>query len=181
MQFNIIWLIGWELTVPESWWKSIKYIFKLRWLLALSWRKFLSYRNQSTDVLCKPMDWFLYGRDFRLKGVNVIPKMNEYTASWKFLNNHQIEMLWSFQKQLSRLVLRKRCSENMQQIYRRTPAPKCERSCGSMKGLEGFFPKIWDLTPLQLSTMDYSFQPSRLQIFCTLGSILNCIIHVLYM
>ena len=30
------------------------------------------------------------------------------------------------QKQLSRGVLRKRCSENMQQIYRRTPMPKCD-------------------------------------------------------
>ena len=29
-------------------------------------------------------------------------------------------------KQLSRGVLRKRCSENVQQIYRRTPMPKCD-------------------------------------------------------
>ena len=29
------------------------------------------------------------------------------------------------QKQLSRGVLTKRCSENMQQIYRGTPMPKC--------------------------------------------------------
>ena len=30
-----------------------------------------------------------------------------------------------FQKQPSGDVLSKRCSENMQQIYRRTPMPKC--------------------------------------------------------
>ena len=30
------------------------------------------------------------------------------------------------QKQPSRSVLIKRCSENMQQIYRRTPMPKCD-------------------------------------------------------
>ena len=30
------------------------------------------------------------------------------------------------EKQSSRGVLRKRCSENMQQIYRRTPMPKCD-------------------------------------------------------
>ena len=30
------------------------------------------------------------------------------------------------QKQLSRGVLKKRCSENMQQIYRRTPMTKCD-------------------------------------------------------
>ena len=32
------------------------------------------------------------------------------------------------QKQPSRGVLRKMCSENMQQIYRRTPMPKCDFS-----------------------------------------------------
>ena len=30
------------------------------------------------------------------------------------------------QKQLSRGVIKKRCSENMQQTYRRTPMPKCD-------------------------------------------------------
>ena len=30
------------------------------------------------------------------------------------------------QKQPSRDVLRKKCCENMQQIYRRTPVPKCD-------------------------------------------------------
>ena len=30
------------------------------------------------------------------------------------------------QKHSSRGVLEKRCSENMQQIYRRTPMPKCD-------------------------------------------------------
>ena len=33
---------------------------------------------------------------------------------------------WKIQKQPSRGVLIKRCSENMQQIYRRTPMPKCD-------------------------------------------------------
>ena len=31
-----------------------------------------------------------------------------------------------FQKQPSRGVLQKRCSENMEQIYRRTPMAKCD-------------------------------------------------------
>ena len=33
--------------------------------MALSWRSFLSNRNQSMDLLCQSMDWFLYDRDFR--------------------------------------------------------------------------------------------------------------------
>ena len=31
----------------------------------LSWRRFLSFRNQSFDLLCKSMDWFLYDRNLR--------------------------------------------------------------------------------------------------------------------
>ena len=31
--------------------------------LTLSWRRSLSYRNQSIDWLCKSMDWFLYDND----------------------------------------------------------------------------------------------------------------------
>ena len=38
---------------------------------------------------------------------------------------HKITILYLFQKQRSRGVLRKRCSENMQQVYRRAPMPKC--------------------------------------------------------
>ena len=32
----------------------------------------------------------------------------------------------NIQKQPPRGILKKRCSENMQQIYRRTPMPKCD-------------------------------------------------------
>ena len=33
--------------------------------LTLSWRSSLSYQNQSIDLLCNSMDWFLYDRDLR--------------------------------------------------------------------------------------------------------------------
>ena len=33
--------------------------------LTLSWRRPLSYRNQSTDFLCKSLDWFLYDNGLR--------------------------------------------------------------------------------------------------------------------
>ena len=39
--------------------------------LTLSWRRSLSYRNQSIDLLCKSMDWFLYDRDLCHEKVNV--------------------------------------------------------------------------------------------------------------
>ena len=41
-------------------------------VLTLSWRTSLSYRNQSINLLCKSMDWFLYGRDLRHEQVNYI-------------------------------------------------------------------------------------------------------------
>ena len=39
--------------------------------LTLSWRRPLSYRNQSTDLLCKSMDWFLYHNGLRHERVNI--------------------------------------------------------------------------------------------------------------
>ena len=33
--------------------------------LTLSWQRPLSYRNQSIDLLCKSMDWFLYDNGLR--------------------------------------------------------------------------------------------------------------------
>ena len=34
-------------------------------LLAFSWRRALSFRNQTIDLLSKSMDWFLCDRDLR--------------------------------------------------------------------------------------------------------------------
>ena len=39
--------------------------------LTLSWRRSLSYRNQSTDLPCKSIDWFLYDRDLCHEKVTV--------------------------------------------------------------------------------------------------------------
>ena len=36
------------------------------------------------------------------------------------------DIIFKLQKQPSRGALRRKCSENMQQIYRRTPMPKCD-------------------------------------------------------
>ena len=41
-------------------------------LLTLSWRRPISYRNQSADLLCKSMDWFLYDDGLQHEGVNQI-------------------------------------------------------------------------------------------------------------
>ena len=41
--------------------KSVFVLMKI--LLTLSWRRSPSYRNQSIDLLCKSIDWFLCDRD----------------------------------------------------------------------------------------------------------------------
>ena len=72
--------------------------------------------------------------------------MKVFHVSWNALETVFHEMLWKksftvypclkccfnisshyyIQKQLSRTVLKKRCSENMQHIYRRTPMLECD-------------------------------------------------------
>ena len=42
------------------------------------------------------------------------------------LHQRLLTRWWHAQKQPSGGALRKRCSENMQQIYRKTPMPKCD-------------------------------------------------------
>ena len=48
--------------------------------LFLSWRKFLSYRNQFIDLQSKSMSWFLYDRDLRHERVNRFPVLQPETA-----------------------------------------------------------------------------------------------------
>ena len=46
------------------WWHQNCFIYPwIGKLLTLSWRRFLSYRNESIDLLCISMDWFLYDND----------------------------------------------------------------------------------------------------------------------
>ena len=47
--------------------------------LTLSWRGPLSYRNQSIELLCILMDWFLYDNGFCQERVNVVSKRSRLT------------------------------------------------------------------------------------------------------
>ena len=54
-------------------WKSIPVNYtKKTSFLTLSWRRPLSYRNESTDLQCKSVDWFLYDNSLRHEKVNII-------------------------------------------------------------------------------------------------------------
>ena len=51
-----------------------KWNFSPVWL-TFSWRKHLSYWNQSVDLHFKSIDWFQYDRDLRHDSVKSIRKM----------------------------------------------------------------------------------------------------------
>ena len=70
------------------------------------------YRNQLVDLLFKLTDWFIYNGNIgvQTERLDTIITLDKYIA----------------QKQLPRDVLKKRCSEHKQQIYRKTPMAKCD-------------------------------------------------------
>ena len=57
---SFAWIISSFAKAFNTWWtlKGHRY-------LTLSWRRPLSYRNQSIDLQSKSMDWFLYDKDLR--------------------------------------------------------------------------------------------------------------------
>ena len=61
-------------------------------ILTLSWWWSLSYRNQSIDLLCKSLDWFLYDRDLRHESVNE-SKYCWFSCGVKFCFNCQFYSL----------------------------------------------------------------------------------------
>ena len=50
--------------------------------LTLSWRSPLSYRNQSIDLYCKSMDWFLYDNGLRHERVKLLLTLRLFFKSF---------------------------------------------------------------------------------------------------
>ena len=70
------------------------------------------------------MDWFLYDNGLRHERINVISITWFITYTWETVTS-VLKNSFSL-KQPFKGVLEKRCSENMQQIYRWTPMLKCD-------------------------------------------------------
>ena len=51
--------------------------------VTLSWRRSLSYRNQTIDLLNKSMGWFLYDRNLLMKELTHFPSMLRFCLPWK--------------------------------------------------------------------------------------------------
>ena len=67
-------------SVCKSAFRNLSNIFDrdvLRKLFNLSWRRSLPYRNQSIDLLCQSMDWFLYDMDLHHEGFKVKNKSSK--------------------------------------------------------------------------------------------------------
>ena len=80
--------------------KDTTYFGNICWKgkLTLSWPRPLSYRNQSTDLLCKSMDWFLYDNGLRHERVKASP--STYTMT-QLIDGEARGDSWSNEKNLS--------------------------------------------------------------------------------
>ena len=84
--------------------RSIFSYLKMDIVLILSWRRPLSYRNQSIDLLCKWMDWFLYDRASVMKELKYTASIYQQdisakTESTKVLQKHPLK--WFYKKRCS--------------------------------------------------------------------------------
>ena len=69
------------------------------------------------------------------------------------------------QKQPSRSVLRKRCSENTQQIYRWTPMPKCDFNKVALQPLNDCFKSSFWSWKVAISSFSYKHKKHFFEIF----------------
>ena len=60
--------------------------------LTLSWRRPLSYRNHSIDLLCKSMDWFLYDNGLRHEKVNHVLAWEQFSSQYIMQTNISISV-----------------------------------------------------------------------------------------
>ena len=81
-----------------------KFFALVQFSLTLSWRRPLSYRNQSIDLGSKSMDWFLYDNGLRHERVNFFI-LNHwfFTRLFHWLLS---SLLWEVETFFSKLILK---------------------------------------------------------------------------
>ena len=77
-----------------------------------------------TEIVILKIFWKLQGRYSWY--ISLFKEKLYCTCFLGMFRTFLLKHLWKVQKQPFKGVLLKRCSENMQQIYRRTPMPKCD-------------------------------------------------------
>ena len=89
------------------------WIFLCRSLpLTLSWRRPLSYRNQSIDLLYKSVDWFLYDNSLRHERVNHAFVPENFQSRWVPVNTCLLKSI----KQDLAIVSKKRYLKVLSQV-----------------------------------------------------------------
>ena len=99
------WKKGWSVSSLEQ---------KLCWFLAS-----LEWKLRPSKVSCNPVIFGCCKSMIFWAALIIVP----VSLRWLLIS---FKSPYVSQKQPSRGVFSKRCSENMQQIYRRTPMPKCD-------------------------------------------------------
>ena len=84
---RMLWPLKWENTLPKQPLNRCSSNLCMAAItkshLTLSWRRPLSYRNQSIDLLRKSMDWFLYGNDLRHERVKNVNEAVKFSKCFK--------------------------------------------------------------------------------------------------
>ena len=85
---------------PTIW--NYLFLFFLKNILTLSWRRSLSHRNQSINLLYKLIGWFLYGRDFVMKELEAFTLRYSVNKLFRKMsqNSQDISAMESFLVQL---------------------------------------------------------------------------------
>ena len=134
----------WKFSCPISLiWISIDLFSTATWvypclnphLLTLSWRGSLLNRNQSIDLLCKWMVWFLYATYFWMKELGVV-KINLSNFRKYLLSKHWISVLWTqFYRSKKVFLFYKSNTRETCRILKDslTPILNCQRQCQCWK------------------------------------------------
>ena len=102
--------------------------------LTLSWRRPLSYRNQSIDLLRKSMDWFLYDNALHHEWVN------------KKITEQVMYALFTYNKS-SKYLGRKKCNQKIHHVKYRSNGLQMFFKIGFLKNFANFIGKelCWSL------------------------------------
>ena len=84
-----------DYTTRTIYFLDILHIYYIINALTLSWRRLFSYRNQSIDLLCKSMDWFLYDNGFRHERVKMNPNFI-YRKDFHKVKYFSMTSFWCF-------------------------------------------------------------------------------------
>ena len=82
-------ILFWFVLLAHQYYRAILLIMVCQVALTLSWRRPLSYRNQSINLLCKSMDWFLYDNVLRHERVKECSSNSVQVVFFKILEDSQ--------------------------------------------------------------------------------------------